>query len=76
MKLGLLTAPFPGTPLMEVVDWTARRLGVTRQDVRQAVAIHAAATAAGKNGHSKQERRHGRKEPHQGRPRQKRVVCA
>jgi sugar phosphate isomerase/epimerase len=23
MKLGLLTAPFPATPLMEVVDWTA-----------------------------------------------------
>ncbi len=23
MKLGLLTAPFPTTPLMEVADWTA-----------------------------------------------------
>ena len=23
MKLGLLTAPFPETPLDEVVDWTA-----------------------------------------------------
>ncbi len=23
MRLGLLTAPFPNTPLMEVADWTA-----------------------------------------------------
>ena len=23
MRLGLLTAPFPETPLMDVVDWTA-----------------------------------------------------
>jgi len=23
MRLGLLTAPFPGTPLDEVADWTA-----------------------------------------------------
>ena len=26
MKLGLLTAPFPETPLMEVADWAARRV--------------------------------------------------
>ena len=58
----------------DFVGFTARRLGVTRQDVQQAVAVHAA--AAGNYGHPKQERRHGREEPYQGRPREKRLVSA
>src|SRR5690606_6016990 len=60
----------------DFVEFTARRLGMTRQALQTEVAIHAAATAATTHGHAKQERRDVRQEPHQRRPRQKRLVCA
>ena len=60
----------------DFIDWTARRLGLTRQDVQHAVSgFGAVATVTGTYGDPKQERRHGQ-EPREGSPRQERLACA
>jgi hypothetical protein len=61
----------------DFVGFTARRLGVSRQEIEATIPIpiHAAATAMIYGDHAKQERLDGQ-EPYEGRARQRRLVCA
>ena len=59
----------------DFVGLTARRLGVSRREVEAAGAILAATSATIYGDHPKQERLDGQ-EPHEGRARQRRLVCA